>query len=181
MGRKEKQFLSLRETKALFRQISNPQDKALFLVAYYHGLRVSEVCNLKVSDIEVVGCKIFCRRIKGSISGFQVLSMKEVEVLTEWLKVRRVKGAKLFNISRATVDRKIKVYAARAKLPVKKRHFHILKHSIAVHLLQAGAEIKLVQDLLGHRNIQNTLIYAELVSTYRDDRQKELFASPFIA
>lgn len=181
MGRKALQFLSLRETKALFNQIKDPQDKALFLVAYRHGFRVSEVCDMKVADIEVVGRKIFCRRLKGSISGFQVLSFPEIEVLTEWLKVRQSKGANLFSYTRATVDRHIKRYGAKARLPVSKRHFHILKHSIAVHLLQAGAEIKLVQDLLGHRNIQNTLVYAELVSSYRDERQIELFASGKIA
>lgn len=181
MGRKALQFLSLRETKALFNRISDPGDKALFLIAYRHGLRVSEVCNLKVADVHLEDSRIFCRRLKGSISGFQVLDSKEKAVIQEWLKVRRSGSTKLFGYTRATVDRRIKRYGAEARLPVSKRHFHILKHSIAVHLLQAGAEIKLVQELLGHRNIQNTLIYAQLVSSYRDERQTELFASGKIA
>jgi len=181
MGRKSLHFLSLREVKALFNRISDPCDRALFLVAYRHGLRVSEVCGLKVADVNLADGKIFCRRLKGSVSGFQVLDAKEKVVIQEWLKVRGSGKWKLFDVTRATVDRHIKRYGAEARIPASKRHFHILKHSIAVHMLQAGAEIKLVQELLGHRNIQNTLVYAELVSSYRDDRQTELFASGKIA
>lgn len=183
MGRKSKQFLTLRELKALFNQIVFIRDRALFLLAYRHGLRVSEVCQMKVSDVHLVEGRVWCERLKGSISGFHIIDKKEIEIVGMWLLVRKSRSPFLFPgrsggpLSRKTGDRLVKFYGAKAKLPVSKRHFHILKHSIAVHMLEAGAEIKLVQELMGHRNIQNTLIYAELVSVYRDQKQQELFSS----
>lgn len=54
-------------------------------------------------------------------------------------------------------------------------HFRVLKHSIATHLLDAGAELRSVQDWLGHSNIQNTVIYAALVSAGREAKAREYF------
>jgi integrase/recombinase XerD len=51
----------------------------------------------------------------------------------------------------------------------------VLKHSIATHLLDAGAELRLLQDWLGHANIQNTIIYTHLVSKVRSDKAREVF------
>jgi len=183
MSRKAQAFLTLRETKALFNQIGSLRDYCIFLLAYRHGLRASEVASLKVKDIDFEDFKIWCERQKGSRSGFHKFDKKELERLQAWLKIRSPKSPYLFpsgvagHISRKTLDRLIKKYGEKAKLPVGKRHFHILKHSIAVHMLEAGAEIKLVQELLGHKNIQNTLVYAQLVSKYRDEKQQELFSS----
>lgn len=69
----------------------------------------------------------------------------------------------------------MKQYGRRAELPDDKRHFHILKHSVATHLLDAGADIRFVQDWLGHANIQNTLIYAYLTSRTRNENARRLF------
>lgn len=71
-------------------------------------------------------------------------------------------------------------YGERAGLPKVKRHFHVLKHSIATHLLDAGADIMFVKDWLGHKNIQNTLVYAQLTDGRRDEEARRLFASPKI-
>jgi site-specific recombinase XerD len=51
----------------------------------------------------------------------------------------------------------IKGYGEKAKLPVQKRHFHVLKHTIATHLSGAGADLRFVRDWLGHSNIQNAV------------------------
>jgi len=181
MGRKPLKFLTLRETKSLMRQIRNPRDRAIFLLAYRHGLRASEVGLLRQGDINLQDGKIFVTRLKNSVSGYQKIDGKEKEAL-QGIPLSKstttlFKSQKGKPISRQQLDRLMKRYGAKARLPISKRHFHILKHSIAVHLLQAGAEIVLVKDLLGHRSISNTLLYAELVSKYRDDRQIELFAS----
>jgi type 1 fimbriae regulatory protein FimB len=73
------------------------------------------------------------------------------------------------------LDVLMKRYGARAGLPEDKRHFHVLKHSIATHLLDAGAELRFVQDWLGHANIQNTVIYTALVSASRETKAREYF------
>jgi site-specific recombinase XerD len=71
----------------------------------------------------------------------------------------------------------MQTYASGAGLPKDKQQFHILKHSIATHLLDAGADLSFVKDWLGHANIQNTTIYARLSTTTRDAKARQLFAS----
>ena len=71
----------------------------------------------------------------------------------------------------------IQTYGKLAKLPPEKQTFHILKHSIATHLLDAGANLSFVKDWLGHANIQNTTIYATLTTGTRDTKARQLFAS----
>lgn len=78
-------------------------------------------------------------------------------------------------MSRRGLDWLMKQYGKTAKLPADKQHFHVLKHSIATHLLDAGADIRFVQDWLGHSNIQNTVIYTYLTSATRSERARTLF------
>ena len=68
-------------------------------------------------------------------------------------------------------------YAEKAGLPAEKHKFHGLKHSIATHFLDAGADLSFVKDWLGHANIQNTTIYACLTTRTRDAAARKLFAS----
>jgi site-specific recombinase XerD len=67
-----------------------------------------------------------------------------------------------------------------AGLPVEKRKFHCLKHSIATHLLDAGADLAFVKDWLGHANIQNTTIYAWLTTATLDSTARKVFASHWV-
>ena len=78
-------------------------------------------------------------------------------------------------ISRFQLDWLMKGYGNKAGLPPDKRHFHVLKHSIATHLLLAGADVRFVQDWIGHANIQNTVIYTHLVSPARDEKARTFF------
>jgi integrase len=64
-----------------------------------------------------------------------------------------------------------------AGLPVEKRKFHCLKHSIATYLLDAGADLAFVKDWLGHANIQNTTIYARLTTATLDSTARKVFTS----
>ncbi|MBV6343207.1 tyrosine-type recombinase/integrase, partial [Candidatus Magnetobacterium casense] len=83
-------------------------------------------------------------------------------------------------ISRFTLDKLMKLYGAKADIPADKRHFHVLKHSISTHLLDAGADIRFVQDWIGHINIQNTVVYAQISNRAREAQARKLFASPMI-
>jgi site-specific recombinase XerD len=78
-------------------------------------------------------------------------------------------------MSRRGLDWLIKGYGEKAKLPEDKQHFHVLKHSIATHLLDAGADLRFVQDWLGHANIQNTVIYTYLTSATRNEKARKFF------
>ena len=68
-------------------------------------------------------------------------------------------------------------YGEATGLPVEKRKFHCLKHSIATHLLDAGADLAFVKDWLGHANIQNTTIYSRLTTATLDAQARTIFAS----
>jgi integrase/recombinase XerD len=73
------------------------------------------------------------------------------------------------------LDVLMKRYGGEANIPKEKRHFHVLKHSIATHLLDADADLRFLQDLLGHANIQNTVVYASLVSHSRETKARKYF------
>lgn len=174
-------FLTLDETKKLFAWIVDKRDKAIFLIAYRHGLRASEVGLLRVSDLDLKRLRIMLHRLKGSLSGEHPLQADEARALKAWLKSRGTDSPILFPsrrhlpISRQMLDVLMKEYAELAGIPPEKRHFHVLKHSIATHLLDAGAELRFLQDWLGHANIQNTVIYTALVSTSREAKAREYF------
>jgi site-specific recombinase XerD len=174
-------FLTLDETRRLFVGITGKRDKAIFLLAYRHGLRASEIGLLRVSDLDLKRLRVMLHRLKGSLSGEHPLQADEVRVLKAWLKNRDTDSPILFPsrrglpISRQMLDVLMKSYGEEAAIPKDKRHFHVLKHSIATHLLDAGAELRFLQDWLGHSNIQNTVIYTALVSTSREAKARQYF------
>jgi type 1 fimbriae regulatory protein FimB len=174
-------FLTLDETRRLFKAITDKRDKAIFLIAYRHGLRASEIGLLRVSDLDLNRLRVILHRLKGSLSGEHPLQADEARALKAWLKSRDTDSPILFPsrrnlpISRQMLDVLMKDYGEEAAIPKDKRHFHVLKHSIATHLLDAGAELRFLQDWLGHSNIQNTVIYTALVSTSRDQKARQYF------
>lgn len=180
-------FLTLDETRRLFAAVTDKRDKAMFLLAYRHGLRASEVGLLRVSDLDLKRLRIMLHRLKGSLSGEHPLQADEARALKAWLKSKDTDSPILFPsrrtlpISRQMLDVLMKRYAETAKILKEKRHFHVLKHSIATHLLDAGAELRFVQDWLGHSNIQNTVIYTALVSNSRESKAREYFLKSLTA
>jgi site-specific recombinase XerD len=174
-------FLTLDEWRSLFSVITSKRDRALFLIAYRHGLRASEVGMLRRDDVQEKRMQMMVHRLKGSLSGLHPLQPDEARLLKSYLKSRRDDSPVLFlsrnnqPVSRITLDWLMKKYGEAAGLPKEKRHFHTLKHSVATHLLEAGADLRFVQDWLGHSNIQNTVIYTSLVSTMREEKARSFF------
>jgi len=179
-------YLSQDELKRLFATITNKRDKAIFLLAYRHGLRASEVGMLKVEDINFNNWRISIARLQNSQGGEYLMQADEIKVLRTWLKERKDNSPYLFQsrttspISRRMVDYLMKKYCELASIPPDKRHFHVLKHSIAMHLLDAGADIRFVQDWIGHKNIRNTVVYASISNRGREEQARKVFASPMI-
>jgi type 1 fimbriae regulatory protein FimB len=158
-------FLTLEELARLFAVArASPRDRALFLIAYRHGLRASEVGLLRTDDIDFRALRIMVHRLKGSHSGAHPMQPDEVKALRAHLRGQPSPPSPVLfpsnrgdPIARRTLDWLMKRYGEAASLPPAKRHFHCLKHSIATHLLEAGADLRFVQDWLGHANIQNTV------------------------
>lgn len=174
-------FLTTTELKRLLAVIKDKRDRAIFMIAYRHGLRASEVGLLRTDDIDFKHLTIMIHRLKGSLAGRHPLQPDEVKALKSYLRARDDDSPILFlsrrrePISRKRLDQLIKRYGSLAKLPKGKQHFHVLKHSIATHMLDADADLRFVQDWLGHANIQNTVIYSSLVSKTREKKARHVF------
>jgi len=167
-------------------QLLAKRNMAIFLVAYRHGLRVSEVGMLKLEDVNTDHGRIRIHRLKHSISGEYPMEVDELKRLRAYLKERRDNCPYLFasqrgdRMGRRILDHWMRYYSAIAGIPPDKRHFHVLRHSIATHLIEAGADLRFVQDWLGHSNIGSTIIYAQITNKARDEQARRVFASPSI-
>jgi integrase len=176
-------YLSTEQLKSFLRVIERKRDSALFLLAYRHGLRASEIGLLRVADLDLTHHRITIHRLKRSLSGVHPMQPDEVKAIKAYLRQRSFDSPILFTserhnpISRRQLDVLMKGYGKQAKIPEDRRHFYVLKHSIATHLLAAGADLAFVRDWLGHASIKNTMIYAQLISPKRDEQARRLFMS----
>jgi integrase len=146
---------------------------AMILVTYKHGMRASEVCNLRVDDLDLKNGSIIVSRLKGSLRTTQAVTehrgeplLNELRALREWLRQRPADGSDyLFTsqkggrLDRSQFFRLFKAIASDAGLPLEKRHPHALKHSLASHLVSANVNLALVKQQLGHKSIGSTMRY----------------------
>jgi site-specific recombinase XerD len=149
------------------------RDWAMVLLAYRHGLRASEVCGLKLTDIDLKAGSISIRRLKGSLQTVQPLYphrgqplLDETSALRAWLRERESDGSDyLFTsqkggkLDRTQFFRVFQTVAEVAVLPREKRHPHVLKHSLASHLVAGNVNLALIRQALGHRSINSTMLY----------------------
>ena len=174
------------EMRRLFGVLEGPRDKAMFPLAYHHGLRASEVSLLLRTDLDPRRGRLFVHRVKGSLSGVYPLEPADLRRLRAYLRTRQDESPYLFLSNRGTPPERrtywdlMQKYGQRAGLPKEKLRFHSLRHSIAVHLLDAGADVAFVCDRLGHANIQNTHRYLRYTTATRDSQTRRLFSSPHI-
>lgn len=173
----EMQFLTKGELKALLGglKLKSPRDYAMILLAYRHGMRASEVCNITMQNLDLEAGNIRCQRGKGSISNWQQLPIDEIKAIKTWLRRRpKVDTDCLFisnrgtPMSRSQFFRLFKNHAHAVGIPEEKQHPHVLKHSLGTHLANAGMPVQVIQSRLGHRNIQNTMVYLQVSSAYVD-------------
>lgn len=142
------------ELDALLAATPEP-DRLMFLTAFNHGLRVSEVVNLDASNI--VDGHLVVQRLKRSRRTTQPLLPNEKDGL---LALAKQQG-KFFPISRWTADRRLKEYGKKAGIPEHLLHMHCLKHSCGRLGFKGGMSIPEIQAYLGHKNGGNTMIYLE--------------------
>lgn len=172
-------YLTEHETEAFFRAIDSPRDKAIFMLAYKRGLRAREISGFQLSDYIERDDRLMLRRLKGSIGGEYHLTKAEVKSLKDYLKVRGREPGVLFPsrvgkpISQQQLWLLAKKYATKAGID-KPVSIRAMKHSCGTHLLNRGESIEDVQNHLGHRQIQNTLVYAQFTNKRRIERDKRL-------
>ena len=167
----EKDFLTEAEMKqflAAARQGRHgARDYCLMLMAYRHGLRVSELIDIRLKDLDLETGRLFVRRLKGSLSTHQPLEGNELRALRAWLRERDKYphgGANyLFLSERGVLTRQAINYLTgqigeRAQLNCKVNP-HMLRHSTGYYLANKGNDTRLIQDYLGHKNIAHTVRY----------------------
>ncbi len=148
---------------------SNPErDYCLIYMSYIHGFRVSEACQLRLSDMDLQAKSLYIRRLKNGLSTNHPLLGNEIRAIRAWLKVRkRLQGAEsewLFlsregrPLSRQRVYQIINQLGEKANIAVAS-HPHMLRHACGFALADRGIDTRLIQDYLGHRNIRHTVAY----------------------
>ena len=142
-------------------KIMNTKHKAIIALAYSTGMRVSEVCNLKISDIDSKRMIITIRQSKGRKDRIVALSAKILDILRLYFTEYKPKEF-LFNgqfdvkYSHTSCNQIVKKYLG------KDYHFHLLRHSNATALLEAGTDLRIIQKHLGHSSSKTTEIYTHV-------------------
>ena len=159
--------LSRDEVQRLFATVTNLKQKALFMVAYDAGLRLSEIINLRIEDIDSERMAIRVRQGKGKKDRYARLTPGLLGLLREYWRVYRPEsllfpGAqpnKPYDL--ATPGQLLKKACRKAGI-TKRVSMHTLRHSFATHLLEAGTNLRVIQQLLGHERIQTTALYTHI-------------------
>ena len=161
--------LTPEEVLLLLESAPVPRDKAALAVAYGAGLRLSEITNLKVSDIDSKRMLLRIEQGKGQKDRNGLLSPRLLEVLREWWLIGQPTTwlfpgrDPLLAISTKQIYRAVRDTAA--DIGIKKRVSpHTLRHSFATHMLEQGVDIRLIQVALGHSKLDTTARYAHVAS-----------------
>ena len=161
-------ILTRAEIEKIISQLINQKHKLMVALAYGCGLRVSEVVNLKIKDIDLDEFTVHLKGAKGDkdrITIFpeklknDIINMIAGKTRNEYLFVSQL-GGKLTERTAQKVFEK----ALRAADINKDATFHSLRHSFATHLLENGVDVRYVQELLGHQNIRTTQIYTKVTN-----------------
>jgi len=173
-------FLTLEEIERLLKapDLSTPQgqrDRALLELLYASGLRVSEVVSLNLGQIDLDTGEIRVRG-KGSKERITLMGKPAINALTTYLNQGRPKllskrGSSALFLNRyggrltvRSVQKTLEKYAKIANVG-KRVHPHMLRHTFATHLLDGGADLRVVQELLGHANLSSTQIYTHVTKS----------------
>jgi site-specific recombinase XerD len=163
---KQPDILSVEEIKEVINSINNIKHKTIIIIMYSGALRVSEIINLKIKDIDSKNNKINIRSAKGKIDRFIPLDKNLTNIMREYWKCYRTneylfEGLTGNKYSVSSVQKIIK--DAVKKLNIKKRiSTHSIRHSAITHLIKNGSNLRVVQKLAGHKNINTTANYVKI-------------------
>ena len=160
------------EAQRLICDCRNLKHKSFFLLAYGGGLRVSEIAALRVKDIDSQSMRIFVKGGKGKKDRYTILSNECLCTLREYWSVYKPKnpegwlflGAKRTRLTPDAAANAFKCWRDRLSIE-KDISIHSLRHAFATHLLEDGATIFQIKELLGHASLNSTAVYLHLANT----------------
>lgn len=155
--------LSLTQIKSMIALTQNPKHRLLIGILYSTGLRLNEVRNLCLEDIDPERGMVHVRYGKGAKDRQTIISHEVVSKLPLLVSSGLVFRGRSGPYSPRSVQAIIDAAARRASLPIKVTP-HTLRHSFATHLLESGVDIRLIQQLLGHSSLETTGIYLHVTN-----------------
>jgi integrase/recombinase XerD len=169
--RKEKylpEVLSEEEIAAILKTITNLKHRAIIMTIYSGGLRISELINLKVKDIDSQRMQIRVEQAKGKKDRYTLLGKKTLLILRQYFAAYKPKewlfeGDGGGQYADSSIYKIFKTALSNAKI-TKKVSIHSLRHSFATHLLENGTDLRYIQNLLGHSSSKTTEIYTHITT-----------------
>ena len=163
--------LTKEELSTFFNCVDDFKFKTIFMLAYGSGLRIGEIANLRVEDIDSKNMRIFIREGKGNKERYTMLSKQSLEMLrTYWSKYRQNKRRGRIFLSESgaaitvgVIREHFRRYRKKAKLS-EKVTMHTLRHCYATNLIENGATLIQVKELMGHSNIRSTMEYVHVAN-----------------
>jgi site-specific recombinase XerD len=159
------EILTIWEMKRLIESTNNIKHKLIIKLLYGCGLRVSEIVNLKINDLNFDENLIKINLAKGKKDRFVKLPSSIKDELDSYSKLNLDKilfpSARGGKLTKDTIQKIVQNSARKAR--IKKRVYpHLLRHSFATHLLEQGTDLRIIQKLLGHSDIKTTQIYTQI-------------------
>lgn len=176
------EILSREEILSLFREVKNLKHLVMLMALYAGGLRVSEMLNLRVSDIDSKRMTIRIEEGKGRKTRYVMLSEELLRLLRHYWRVNKPQtwlfpsptGDK--PLVRTSVE--LVFSEAKEKAGIRKPVSpHSLRHAFATHLLEGGTNIRVIQRLLGHRSLNSTAVYTHVAKNYVGETASPLDAA----
>jgi len=159
--------LSKSEVLKIIDSTDSMKHKAMLMLAYCGGLRVSEIVNLKLGDLDPDRRTIYIRRSKGRKDRYTLLSDSAWSVVTAYIKQDKPRlwlfegRSPGFQLTVRTVQSVFYSACVHAGIP-KRVSIHSLRHSFATHLLESGTDLRYIQTLLGHSSPNTTAVYTHV-------------------
>lgn len=160
------QVINVQDIKQLFAVTTNLKHNTMLKLCYGMGLRVSEIINLKITDIDSKNMQVFIARSKSKKDRYANLPESILTQLRSYFvkykpKIYLFEGQYEGQYSSRSAQKVFEKALEKAKIN-KKTGIHGLRHSFATHLLEAGTDIKFIQELLGHNDIKTTMRYTHV-------------------
>lgn len=159
--------LSIEEIQRLFYECTNIKHKAILSLLYSAGLRVSEVINLKINNIDSSRMVINILDAKGGKDRQVMLNENVLQLLRNYFKIYKPKeylfnGQNSLQYSSRSINEFLKMYAHKSGIENKRVYAHLMRHTSFTHMVENGTDINLIQKLAGHSSVKTTLIYTHI-------------------
>ena len=159
-------MITVEEVRRLLQHVSNLKHKCILMLIYSGGLRLGEVINLKISDLQINERRVFVRDGKGKKDRCTLLSEKMIPLLREYFELympvdwlfEGTTGGQYSARSVQNIFEAAKHLSGINQLAT----VHTLRHSFATHLLESGVDLRYIQELLGHSSSKTTEIYTHI-------------------